>query len=158
MILVFTSSFHWQTLTELLLCTRQYAGCWDFSSKYSTWTKSLYFHGYSNPIARKSGDLFSVNWQEILGSAGFRFFSSQLSNLTMYLYFASLSSNHPGFLPQTHQVHILTRTMAFAPVYLKRGSFRPWRAFLSNIQVTSSARLTHLEHVPLPCSPCHLPL
>lgn len=73
--------------------------------------------------------------------------SSQLSDITMPHSVISLLSIHPGFLPQTHQVHFFTRTLAFAPVYLKCASFRTWQ----------DARLTHLKHVPPSYPPGHLP-
>lgn len=75
----------------------------------------------------------------------------------MTLSFISLFSIHPGFLPQTHQVLFFTRTLTFAPVYLKCASFRPWQEFLSNIQVIFSARLRHLEHGPPSYPSSHSP-
>lgn len=82
--------------------------------------------------------------------------SSQLSDITMPLSFFSLFSLHPGFLPQTHHVHFLTRTLALAPIYLKCASFRPWQDFLFNMQAIFSARLTHLKHVSPPYPAGHL--
>lgn len=103
---------------------RQHAGFWDFSSKHNTWTQSLYFHGYSNPIAKKSGDLFSVNWQEILGSAGF----------TDSFLPSSLISPCTSLLP-----HYLLTTLVSFLRYIKLISLlRPWLLLLPTWYVLPS--------------------